>query len=271
MDIDKMVVAFEKYLREFILYLLSFFRRTTGEDREAVDFDIVSKSAVFAILSAVLGSYLWNRHIAVPQGLGDCIAGRIAVTLENQVRLEQCASLLKLRSQTFDLVGTAVDYLLRWLSYGVVLYLILRLLKQKVSILGATLSVLKVFAVGTILSIYIAYLVTNGCAVANKHDIFSCGSQDDYFAAHRAYQFQLLFVWWYMTREIIGFALPKEGKIPSGLAAFLFALFVTVAQIDRLLPDPRTEEVNHVAISSDVPRGIGDDRVVESADPITGR
>src|SRR5688572_4059738 len=135
MDADRFIALAEKYLREFILYLVSFFwKRGDGSEEDKV-FDDLNRSVVFAVFSAIIGAFLWDRYI-----LG--LSGRSA-----------------------DLLGLLADNLLRWMSLGLVLYLLMRATLLKVHILPPILSVLKVFSVAHVVAIYSAYVFINVLSV----------------------------------------------------------------------------------------------------------
>ena len=61
MDVEKIIAALEKYLREFIVYLVTFFRPSVTEEIYD-DHENYNKSVIFAIISANVLSFvlLWS-------------------------------------------------------------------------------------------------------------------------------------------------------------------------------------------------------------------
>lgn len=84
MDIDRAIAMAEKYLREFILFLISFFWRGNQTTEKDPLFEDLHRSVLFSIISALLGSYLWQRHVAGPgseaRELVDILAATIYFT-----------------------------------------------------------------------------------------------------------------------------------------------------------------------------------------------
>lgn len=169
MDMDKAIVLTEKYLREFILFLMSFFVRSAASENEDSKYDDLNKSMVFSVLSAVLGSYLWNRYI------------------------------LRLSGKQADLIGLLTDNILRWASLGLVLFLLFRVLQARVPIIAPVLSVLKVFSVSHVVSIYAAYIVVSVLAVFVSEAEFQTAQHNAFMTA---YGLQLAMLWAYVPREV---------------------------------------------------------------------
>ena len=125
MEVDKVIEAVEKYLREFVLFLVEFFWHGRGSKARDPQIESLNRSMTFALLSAAMGAYLWDRHFGVGKS---------------------------------DTLGILVDDLLRWISLGVLLYGLLRLCRVHVHILIPVILVVKVFAVAHVLGIYVGYL-----------------------------------------------------------------------------------------------------------------
>ena len=62
MDIDKIIDDVERYLAQFILYLVSFFRARRPSEPDAPP-AIENNVVIFSMLSAVLGAYITARLI----------------------------------------------------------------------------------------------------------------------------------------------------------------------------------------------------------------
>lgn len=130
MDVDGFVTALEKYLREFITHLMRFFRPSV-DDEVYDDQEGYNKSVLFALFATAFGAYLWGRYIE----------GK--------------------KNKDIDIFGVMVDNLLEWISLGIVLFLVIRLFRMHAPIVKTAISVLKVFSVAHVVSIYAAYLSVN--------------------------------------------------------------------------------------------------------------
>jgi hypothetical protein len=80
-EADKIISTVERYVREFVLYLLSFVWSGKSDSDHDPVLDSINKTFVFAIVSAASGAYLWNRSIySNTGGVGD-LAGMLTDTL----------------------------------------------------------------------------------------------------------------------------------------------------------------------------------------------
>lgn len=196
MDIDKIVTLTEKYLREFVLYIVSFFSGK-GASAEDTDFDDMNRSVIFALISGLVGSYLWNRYVAAQSGHVD------------------------------DLIGVLTDNLVRWLTLGLVLFAILRMLRVATHILPPILSALKVLAVAHIIASFAGYLGIKILGFFAKPGHFDAAANA---SATIAYLIQLLVVWIYIPREIsaiCGMA-PKWKRVVASVAFAVMASLPTI-------------------------------------------
>ncbi|MFM6830922.1 MAG: hypothetical protein ACKOVA_11420 [Novosphingobium sp.] len=201
MDVDKTIALTEKYLREFILFLLSFFTNRSAGELDDYAYEDVNRSVMFSILSAGLGAYMWDRYI------------------------------LRLSGKQADMIGLLTDNLLRWASIGLVLYLVFRAFRVRVPIIAPVLSALKVYAVSHVVAIYSAYVIINILWVFTADQDYAATAQSNAFKL--SYLIQLLLLLSYFPREIASIA--PEGTSPwrwRGIAV-LFSLFVTVLVLLR--------------------------------------
>jgi len=196
MDIGKAIEMAETYLREFILYLVSFFHRSDKADDQEIVFTDLHRSVVFAIVSAVVGAYMWERYINSQAGL------------------------------TQDITGILADNMLRWLSLGITLFALLRLCRVRVQILVPILAVLKVFSVAHIVAIYVAYLV--GSVVEKVPALERTFPMTPASPIAAAYGVELLILWFYFWRETRQFAPVGSTRTGRILATFLFLCLVSV-------------------------------------------
>lgn len=195
MDIDKIVSFAEKYLREFILYIVSFFWKKGDEADDEKIFHDLNSGVIFAVFSAFVGAYLWNRHI------------------------------LHLSGKSDDLVGVLTDSLLRWISFGLVLYGLLRMVSVKVHILSPILSVLKVFSVAHLIAIYAAYLLIHTSWFFSTPSEFKRISENLSITA--AYLIELLILWFYIPREIKAVDSGVSEPWRLNVAKYSFLLVIT--------------------------------------------
>ena len=128
MDIDKIIDEVERYVSEFILYLVSFF---TGRKESQPDtaLPLENNVIVFSILSAILGSYITRRF-----GQNTILAGD-------------------------DLLSTAIAEILWWIALGVFLYTIMAIAKPRPHIMECITAVLKTLPVAYVICAFIAYVV----------------------------------------------------------------------------------------------------------------
>jgi hypothetical protein len=198
MDVDKAIDAVEKYLREFLLFLISFFWR--GDDSGDTDprYDSLNKSMIFAMLSATMGSYLWTRHFG---GADD------------------------------DVLGVLVDNVLRWISLGLLLYAILRLTGITVHILLPVIATVKVLSVAHVSAVYIGYIAVS-CAW-----MFVTPAQRDTFlpmiGVCVSYAIDLIIPVLYLPKEIFSFiptdtASRTRRYIVNGLFLVILAIVILV-------------------------------------------
>ncbi|MBN8829406.1 MAG: hypothetical protein J0G94_01965 [Sphingomonadales bacterium] len=181
MEADKLIATIEKYVREFILYVLSFFWIGTADSESDPVIDVVNKTFVFAILSATAGAYLWNRYIYGNYG------------------------------GVHDLPGLLTDTLLRWLSYGIMLYGLMRACRINLHILFPILAVFKVFSVAHIIAIFGSYMVKNSLWMFSPTDEYLRYSAAN--AAKVAYVLQAALMFIYMPREILGIVPGAAGRV----------------------------------------------------------
>ena len=187
MDIDGMVKSVETYLRQFIIFLASFFYPRSRNQ----EYDDANNTAVFAILSAGFGAYLWNHYITHDSATGA------------------------------DLFGVVVDSLLRWFSLGVVLYAMLAVLQVEATFMHTVLGTMKVIAIAHIVAIYLGYLITSALWV-----FFRDLSAN--FAAGTAYIFELIFVVLYIPREALPRPYHKTPMWKLVIACLVFYAIFTM-------------------------------------------
>lgn len=201
MDVEGIISALEKYLREFIVYLVTFFRPTVKEEVYD-DHENYNKSVIFAIFSTAMGAYMWSRYI------------------------------LEERENTKDIFGLMVDNLLKWLSFGILLYLVIRIFKKNVPIVRTVISVVKVFAVAHVIGIYLAYIATNAVWM------FSTEQCDNEMAmkisAMWAYLIELLIVMIYLPREVKAMVGPQTGRAKRWAINTLFLTLLTILVLTPL-------------------------------------
>lgn len=196
MDFSKTIELSEKYLREFVLYLVSFFRGREEEHDDNLALNDMNRSVLFAIMSAVLGAYLWDVLILEKHGVDEDIGVILAETL------------------------------MRWLSLGLVLYFLMRVLGVKVHIILPILAVFRVFAISRIAGVYAAYLVDSllyGAPIIEQTNRAAISAP---FAI--AYVVQLMILWVYFWRETAGFVQEGDAVGRRYLATFLFLVVVTI-------------------------------------------
>lgn len=196
MDLDKIVALTEKYLREFILYIVSFFWKPNNGQHENPIFDDLNRSVIFAIISAIVGSYLWNRYIVGGTGKSD------------------------------DVIGLVVDNLLRWISLGLLLFGLLRLASIRLHILTPILSVLKIFSVAHVTAIYAAYVIIHTVGVFTVPNDFNRIAQN--WSVVSAYVLEILILWTYFPRESGNYVIMGANKLRTWVVTILFLTIVTV-------------------------------------------
>lgn len=199
MEVDKIIDSIEKYVREFILYILSFFWVGRNDVETDPVLEPLNRTAIFAVLSAVVGAYLWNCYIYDRQG------------------------------GVHDLPRILTDTLLRWLSFGLFLYGLMYVCGLRVHILMPILAVFKVFSVAHILAIFTAYLARNGVWIVSTPDShLQFGPR---YAARTAYVVQAVLITIYMPREIKSIA---PTTIRPTIRSAITVLFLVVTSIIAL-------------------------------------
>jgi hypothetical protein len=201
MDVEKVIAALEKYLREFIVYLVTFFRPTVTEEIYD-DHENYNKSVIFAIFSTAIGAYMWSRYI------------------------------LQEPNNTKDIFGLMIDSLLMWVSFGILLFVIIRLFGREVPIVRTVISVVKVFSVAHVIGIYTAYIALGATVFFSTMDCAREHSAATSMAS--AYLIELAILFIYMPRELkqtLGPAVSKRRRWPINLT---FMAILTFAQLSIL-------------------------------------
>lgn len=216
MEADKIISSVEKYVREFILYLLSFFwsGRSDGDDDPIVE--VANKTIIFSVISAAAGAYLWNRYIYGSDG------------------------------SVLSLAGVITDSVLRWLSFGLFLYALMRLARFQPHILLPVLSVFKVFAVAHVVAIFGSYLAKNA--------FWMFLPRSDYllFGPHRsaqvAYALQAVLMILYMPREISGILGATASRMAKLTITAVFLASIGFVAIANYL-DPLSNQESYQKIA----------------------
>ena len=210
MDVEKVIAALEKYLREFIVYLVTFFRPTVTEEIYD-DHENYNKSVIFAIFSTAIGAYMWSRYI------------------------------LQEPNNTKDIFGLMIDSMLMWVSFGILLFVIIRLFGREVPIVRTVISVVKVFSVAHVIGIYTAYIALGATVLFSTIDCAKEHSAATSMAS--AYLIELAILFIYMPRElnqILGPGVSKRRRWPINLtfmAVLTFAQFSILAVSEMKLPE----------------------------------
>jgi hypothetical protein len=215
MEADKLISSIEKYVREFILYLMSFFWAGKSDSENDPILETLNKTFVFAIISALAGAYLWNRYIYGNNG------------------------------SVHDLAGLLTDTLLKWFSYGLLLYGLMRLSGTRPHILLPLLAVFKVFSVAHIVAIFGSYFTKNALWMFSPNgEYLKFGSAN---AAKVAYFLQFLLIALYIPREISNIVGSKTRRIAILLIVTVFLVttgFVSYANyLDPLAGIKATETI----------------------------
>lgn len=204
-EADKFINSVEKYVREFVLYLLSFFWAGKHDSEHDPLLDSINKTFVFAIISATVGAYLWNRYIYGNSGT------------------------------VHDLAALLTDTLLRWFSYGLLLFALLRAFRIRPHILLPMLAVFKVFSVAHVIAIFGSYLVKNTLWMfLHSSEYLQSGSRN---AAIAAYLMQTALIFIYMPREVAAITGSDAGRASRWTVTALFLLAVTLVAAANFL-DP---------------------------------
>lgn len=211
MEVEGVIAALEKYLREFIVYLVTFFRPSVNEEIYD-DHENYNKSVIFAIFSTTIGAYMWSRYI------------------------------LHEENNTKDIFGLMVDNLLKWVSFGILLYLIIRIFSKAIPIVGTVISVVKVFSVAHVIGIYMAYVATNAIWMLSTEQCDKDLAMQ--ISSSWAYFIELGILFIYLPREVRAMVGPKV------MAAKRWAIdivFLTLLSFLVLTP--------HIVWISDLPVG----------------
>lgn len=223
MDVEKVIAALEKYLREFIVYLVTFFRPTVTEEIYD-DHENYNKSVIFAIFSTAIGAYMWSRYI------------------------------LQEPKNTKDIFGLMIDSLLMWVSFGILLFVIIRLFGREVPIVRTVISVVKVFSVAHVIGIYMAYIALGATVLFSTLDCAKEHSAATSMASAYLIELGILFI--YMPRELkqtLGPAVSKRRRLPINLT---FMAVLTFAQLSILaVSEMKLPEGSH-RCSIDVSRAL---------------
>ncbi|WP_309623667.1 hypothetical protein [Novosphingobium sp.] len=179
MDVEKVIAALEKYLREFIVYLVTFFRPTVTEEIYD-DHENYNKSVIFAIFSTAMGAFMWSRYI------------------------------LHEPNSAKDIFGLMVDNLLKWVSFGILLFVIVRLFRRSIPIVRTVIAVVKVFSVAHVIAIYLAYLAINFFWLWSEP---ACREVAEVSVGTiTTYLIEMLFIWIYLPREVVVLAGATAGR-----------------------------------------------------------
>jgi len=124
-EASDLIDKIEKYLREFITYLLAFFDRR-ARIQPASD---INQTVMFGIISAGVGGYLWNRYIYHDTG------------------------------SVADTAGLIVDKLLEWCIAGVFIFISLRLARFRTEIICAIMAAIRTMAAAQIVAVGAVYVI----------------------------------------------------------------------------------------------------------------
>lgn len=179
MEVESIITALEKYLREFIVYLVKFFKPSV-DDEVYDDHENYNKSVIFAIFSTAIGAYLWNRYIVAGGTTGS------------------------------DIFGIMVDNFLKWISFGVLLFLTVKAFVRNVPIVRTVISVVKVFSVAHVIGIYMAYVSLNTLWIFTRPEDFAEMSVKVSVSA--AYLIELAILAIYLPREVRQMVGPETAR-----------------------------------------------------------
>lgn len=194
-NMDNIIGSVEKYLREFILYLTTFFfgTKVSADPRT----EEANKTAIFCVISAIAGAYLWNRYI-----FGD-------------------AGTLK------DVTGLVVDRLMLWFTLGSVLTGLLTLARIKTDYLFTTLEVMRVFSVSHIVAIYMAYVLYSVFWFFHPLTAIS-------WAAHASYLIEFVMIAIYLPKGIFSLYRNEHRKVALSAVCAATLLLVGIILITPL-------------------------------------
>jgi len=225
MEVDKFIGSIEKYVREFILYLLSFFWVSKSDGDTDPILESINKTFIFAILSAAAGAYLWNRYI-----YGN--AGGVS-----------------------DLAGLLTDTLLRWFAYGLFLYGLMLAGGMRPHVLLPILAVFKVFSVAHVVAIFASYITKNSLWMFSPNDEYlKFGASK---AAQTAYILQAFLMFIYMPREIFSIATARARRLVTIVIVAVFLLTAgLISWANYLDPLAGIESVKTIAGVAKQPKGV---------------
>lgn len=127
MDLDKLLTSVEERAREFILYILSFFRRDSDSYQDALT-EVENKVVIFSLAAAVIGVYITRRYIR----------GQI---LEGQA-----------------LWDAVIGQLLFWIGLSALLHTSILLVRLPIKVMQSVTVVFKVLPVAFVAASYMTYL-----------------------------------------------------------------------------------------------------------------
>lgn len=200
MKIDDIVNTVEKYLREFILYLLAFFwNGKPGDDPDPVT-NILNNNVTFAVLSSAVGSYIWGITISAP------------------------SKDLKIIS---DLGHTVASSLINWIALGLFLYALLHFLRIKIHILLPVIAVMRIFAVSHVISIFFGYLVV--CIVKFCAQEAHIPAATEFFLMISSYSMELFLIYAFAPREFLQLIPNFPKRRIFSMAVFFVLVFIIIA------------------------------------------
>lgn len=128
MDFDKTLAFLETYFREYLLYLLDFFRRKRTDATTAVEAP-EGKIVVYAMISASIGLFLSHKYVSQRDLTGEAFAIELFVKFAY------------------------------WLAIALTLHLLLVIVRARTEFMVALLTTLTVMPVAYALGGYAAYLM----------------------------------------------------------------------------------------------------------------
>ena len=196
-EFGKAVELGEKYLREFVLYIVFFFRgRESVEEEDVLALSDMNRSILFAILSVILSAYLWDILVIAKADFDD------------------------------DVIRVIATSLMRWLSLGVLLYSLMRMFGVRVHALIPILSVFRVFSISRLVGVFSAYVMSGLLSVANAEKIIGEGAIAGPFVT--AYVVQIAIVIFYFWRETADYGDLDGPNWRRTLATLLFVIIATI-------------------------------------------
>lgn len=199
MEFTKAIEIAEKYLRDFVLYLVHFFRGKDAEYEQEIAFDDVNRSIFFGIVSAVIGAYFWDLFIVQKTELDGNVWSILA------------------------------ESLIEWFSLGIMLYFIMKVFGIRVNIILPILSVFRVFSVSRLVAVYAAYLINSLLSAFSGIEEYIVVASALPITA--AYAVQVLMLWMYFWRETADYIKLESLRIRVRLATFVFLCIATLIAI----------------------------------------